>query len=1266
MPSLLRDYPFQISYGPADDRLHGFYIPALERSVRYDRAAGFFSSAALAVAAAGVARLIQNGGRMRLLVGASLDPDDIAAIQRGYDLAERIGLKFLALLQDPEDLLMRRRLEVLAWMVAAGTLEIRVVLPLGPDGAPLPGDTARDYYHAKEGIFTDAAGNQIAFSGSVNESEFGWRHNYEQFSVYKSWDGSAPYLAQVVQRFERLWDGTERDWIALPVPRAVRERLIDFRPEEAPTRDPLEPDPVPAGIEEERVVYVVGSRADDDQRSRILVQYLRDAPFLPRAERLGAATAAVQPWPHQSRVSDAIVARFPERFLIADEVGLGKTIEAGLAIRQLLLSGRVRRCLILTPRSVMRQWQEELYEKFLLDVPRYDGGRFVTVFGEEREPTTPNPFDSEPILLASSQLVKRRERQSQVLAALPWDLVVVDEAHHARRKDFLSGRYRPNRLLELLRALRHRTQGMLLLTATPMQVDPVEVWDLLMLLGLGGRWGADERNFLRFFRELRKPFDEVDWDFVFEMVRDELGSGGQEDPLLTATALRRIGPVDWQRVRDVATTSSRAAIEIKRLSDEARAVAHQYAQRHTPLRRLMFRNTRALLREYARRGLIQAVIPRRDPQPIWIEMTPEERELYDRIEEYIAEFYARYERERRGLGFIMTVYRRRLTSSFAAIERSLARRLDFLRGQASDPGLTDDDLEEAELDWDMTEELPEALAEGYREEIRYVEDFLHDIRRLSSDSKRERLMTMLGEIFRERETVVIFTQYTDTMDDLREALREVYGNQVACYSGRGGEEWRDGEWVPTTKEEIKNAFREGERIKILLCTEAASEGLNLQTCGVLINYDMPWNPMRVEQRIGRVDRIGQQYPVVWVRNFFYADTIEARVYERLSDRIDWFTEVVGDLQPILTRVSRSIETLAMLGASEREQRLEAEIAALKADIDQQQVALMSLDDYLDQEPGASFGGTPVELADLERVLTQAPALRGRFKPHPDLPKAWLLAHGDGQVAVTFDREVFDAHPDTVRLLSYGDRLLDDLLSQVEPPARSDGDVGVLCCSADKPVPLRTYYQPDGERARALDRLVDLERALDGDLTWSPAARAAAEADFRRQLEDLAQREATVAEQRREAERLSLEERARQLLLRAALIEIARGRTPDLFGDNRPWAFSEDAVRALAQRGFPFAPLLRLVDVTGLTPSPTDPYYQEIANASPESLTRRFAQLKDDATTLVKALAELRQSTPENDSKEPSSSATATLLAVTGEQQSPLAATTPIHTHTVDH
>jgi superfamily II DNA or RNA helicase len=1221
----LRDYDFQISYGPADDRLGGFYIPALSCSVRYDRLAGFFTSSALAVAAAGVARLIENEGTMRLLVGAQLKEADVDAIRRGHDLRETLAGKLMTKLADPEDELMRRRLEALAWMVANKTLEIRVVLPRGPDGCPLPASVAEEYFHAKEGIFSDAEGNQVAFTGSINESAAAWRLNYEQIMVFQSWDQGKAYLAQVAHRFDRLWRGQEQDWLVVDIPKAVRERLLRYAPPTAPIYDPLEREEV---LVEEPQEFEV---ADAAQRERIVFQFLRDAPCLPGAEQLGISTSVVTPWPHQTRVADAIISAFPERFLLCDEVGLGKTIEAGMAMRQLLLSGRVQRTLVLVPASISRQWQEELYEKFVLNVQRYDGHVFIDVFGTESVPTTDNPWDAFDTILASSQLAKRRDRQPQLLDARPWDLVVVDEAHHARRKDFLANYYRANRLLELLTALRGRTRGLLLMTATPMQVHPVEVWDLLRMLGLGGRWGAAEENFLAFFQQLRLPFEEVDWDFVFDMVGDFLQTGGELDAAFANEAQDRLGLVDWHQLKELPFATRRKS-RLASLAPLARAMAVEMARRHTPLRRFLFRSTRRLLREYREKGLLQANVPTRQPHLEWIPMRSEEDTLYRRIEEYISGFYQKYEGERKGLGFVMTVYRRRLTSSFYAVRRSLERRLEFLQGGApagTTAGLDQDDLELDDLTLDVTEQIDEDERSQFRDEIEYVEDFLRELKSLGGpDSKVGQLLKDLEETFKRRRTVMVFTQYTDTMDFLREQLREVYGSQVGCYSGRGGELWNGIAWVTTTKEEIKNAFREGEEVKILLCTEAASEGLNLQSCGVLINYDMPWNPMRVEQRIGRIDRIGQEHDVVWIHNYFYEETVEAKVYRALEDRIDWFQEVVGELQPILYQVEQLIKSVAMTPSAERERRLREEIDRLHHDIEAREVALLDLDQYIEAAAAAGGISTPVDLSDLEVILVNATGLKERFQPHPELENAYLLDLGDGDLAVTFDANLYDAHPNTLRLLSYGSDVLDDLLASVEAPRVATDRIGILHCSVEYPCPLGAYYTLADAQPRRVTSVAELEASLADARhpeAWTDAALEMAQADFDHESAKLQEQMVKVATSRRQAERLAVQEQGREVLVRAALVELAMAQQPELFGEETlPTAFTEQAILGLRRHGYPFAPLLTLVPLDGTRPSPTDPWYVRIQGRSRESLRGHFSALEDKAKGLVERLVEAKK------------------------------------------
>lgn len=1241
--SSLRGHPFRIFYGPADNPLDNFYLPALSASVRYDRSAGYFSSSALAVAAAGVARLIQNGGRMRLLVGAELSQADAEAIRQGHDLQERLQQRLLERFPDPQDALMRERLEVLAWMVAEGTLEIKVVLPKDTDGLPIPAHLTADYYHAKSGIFTDLNGDQVGFTGSINESETAWRKNYEQFMVFTSWGEGAAFLPHVVQNFERLWNGREPDWIAVEIPRAVRDHLLRYRPLVAPTRDPLEPESIKRACKEKALPYIAGS----PQAERLLFQFLRDAPYLTDAGELGAATSAITPWPHQARVARRILERFPESAMLCDEVGLGKTIEAGLVLRQLLLSRRVRRCLILAPRSVLKQWQEELYEKFALNIPRYEGGKFLDVADHALPVETTNsggqanPWDVCDVLLASSQLAKRNDRRAQIMAARGWDLLLVDEAHHARRKDFKERIYRPNQLLSLLNELKAagKFAGLLLMTATPMQVHPLEVWDLLSLTGMGGRWGADEDNFLDFFIEMRKPFGQIDWEFVYDMVRDHLETGGQIEDDFRLQALAEIGPVGWASLEELPGKPGRRTAIIRQLGARAEPHVKEMARRHTPLDRLIYRNTRLLLREYQRRGILKDSVPRRKPRIERVEMCPEELALYNRIDEYITHFYHKYENERRGLGFVMTVYRRRLTSSFYAVRCSLERRLAYLKGQLDPESQFDnDDLEQDELELDVSEQavLDPVHRDYFQAEVEYVQDFIQQLRLLAiNDSKLEVLKAELDRVFRQRNTVLIFTQYTDTMDHLREQLREVYGSQIACYSGRGGEVWNGIAWAPATKEWVKTAFREG-KIRILLGTESASEGLNLQTCGVLLNYDMPWNPMRVEQRIGRIDRIGQEHKEVWITNYFYKGTLEDQIYQRLADRIHWFEVVVGELQPILAEVGEATRRLAMLPPNEREAQLEQEIAALRQRLQNREVESLNLDEYLIAESYQPGPDSPVTLEQIEYMLTGSQATGCLFQPHPEIERAYLLAWKGERLPVTFSPKVFDEHPDTVRFLSYGSPLLAEILESVPQPETADAGSLARCC-VEGELDLRAWYAVDstGMEAIGFDSFMAFKDWLErADVPpANPRLAELAKASLQQHHDHLLQQQAQVIQHRRKAEYLTLRVRAQTLLLRAAMVEIALGRSPELFEtDVYPSAFNEQAVLGLRRHGFPWAPLLRLAYEPGLRPQEESDYYTKIAGDKRDSLKGRFNQLTQEAQRIILRLNEAQkaQEQVEND------------------------------------
>jgi hypothetical protein len=457
-----------------------------------------------------------------------------------------------------------------------------------------------------------------------------------------------------------------------------------------------------------------------------------------------------------------------------------------------------------------------------------------------------------------------------------------------------------------------------------MQIDPIEVFDLLNLLGLEGHWQYGD-NFCNYFAALTDQPNRFTLEFWQQMTTDYFAHGGQACPRLQQHLEKRDRLLTY-RLQDIWKKGQKIINARQLLDDEPFiAASRQYLTVNTPLKDRMFRHTRDTLRQYYRRGLLDRDVPLREVQDNAIALEPtREAVLYLAVSDYVRHFYRLSQKEnRKALGFLMTLYRKRLTSSFYAVQQSLQRRLDALLTQQGN-GLTADDV--AELD-DADDAVIEGL-ESFMEpvdskEIQYLEDLLRQFDNTGEDTKCAQFITKLRQELNERESAIVFTQYTDTMDYLREFLSASFGSLVACYSGRGGELYRGGEWKAVPKEEIKKRFRDGE-LKLLLCTESASEGLNLQTCGVLFNYDMPWNPMRVEQRIGRIDRIGQRYTTVRIHNFYYDGTVEAKVYKKLRDRINAFATVVGNLQPILAKVPTFIERAVMTADPQEEDVLFSE------------------------------------------------------------------------------------------------------------------------------------------------------------------------------------------------------------------------------------------------------------------------------------------------------------------------------------------------------
>ena len=511
-----------------------------------------------------------------------------------------------------------------------------------------------------------------------------------------------------------------------------------------------------------------------------------------------------------------------------------------------------------------------------------------------------NAYEIEKVLIVSSHLARRSEQTAQLLAAAqrqPFDLVIVDEAHHAR----ISGegtKSKRNRLLTLLDGLNdQRTARTLwLLTATPMQTSVTDLHCLLAAVGLANPFD-DIARFERYYEELVKP--QPDWEAIQSImsrspVRDATSSYDQDEMAFLQASTRRIGHANTLRIQRY-TDGSKGLEETVLHSDflrhpESQDVLREWLRLHGPVERFVTRHTRATLRDYIARGLLDQPLASRDVASPGIPFSDPERELFKDLRDHIQRLEQAVGAHVGRTQLILNNYEQRLTSSWAAIEKSLFSRLEKTPLRLEDDD-DDDDVDGDEIDHTTT--IPLLPAE--KEQIRGYIQKLNEIQRV--DSKFALLEKCIREARDGAEAIIVFTQFTDTLDYLRDKLTPVLGQVLATYSGEGGRLYESGDWMPMSKAHLVDAVRSG-RVQVLLATDAAAEGLNLQTCSYLVNYDMPWNPMRVEQRIGRIDRLGQRRSIVTIKNFFVSD-VERNRYHALADRIVDFNTYIGGLPPIL-------------------------------------------------------------------------------------------------------------------------------------------------------------------------------------------------------------------------------------------------------------------------------------------------------------------------------------------------------------------------------
>lgn len=557
-------------------------------------------------------------------------------------------------------------------------------------------------------------------------------------------------------------------------------------------------------------------------------------------------TSNVEPLPHQiTAVYESMLPRQPLRFVLADDPGAGKTIMAGLYIRELIMRADARRIVIVAPGSLVDQWREEMYEKFGLE---------FRVFTKDLEAATPsgNPFEDIDHLIVRLDQMARNEELQEKLCAAGWDLVVFDEAHKLAAH-FFGNKLEKTGRFKLAEKLGAQTRHLLLMTATPHNGKEEDFQLFLSLLD------SD-----RFYGKFRDGVHKVDCsDLMRRMVKEEM--------------LRFDG---------------------SHLFPERRAYTANY------------------------------------------KLSDIESALYEAVTEYVKTEMGKADQldgKRKGsVGFALTALQRRLASSPEAIFQSLKRRRERLerrlreermgiRGQSI---LAETLAEAPEDDEDLNAEEQENLEEMLVDqatasrttaeldaEILILQSLEQQAKALVASGK-DRKWDELSRILQNEpqmhdaggrmRKIIIFSEHRDTLNYLQEKIAGVLGSHDAIVVIHGGVHRDD-------RRKAQALFRSDPEIRVLVATDAAGEGINLQNANLMVNYDLPWNPNRLEQRFGRIHRIGQQQ-VCHLWNLVAKETREGEVYHRLLTKLETINEAFkGRVFDILGEVfeERSLKDLLL-------------------------------------------------------------------------------------------------------------------------------------------------------------------------------------------------------------------------------------------------------------------------------------------------------------------------------------------------------------------
>lgn len=819
-----------------------FLADRLKGARSYKRIAGYFRSSIFELVEEEIAGIPD----VRILCNSELDLNDISIAKAARDAA--LKEKWNQVPIEVEGLLHKDRYRALFNLLKQGTIQIRVV----------PKETV--FVHGKAGVIETATGSKVAFLGSINESKSAFAGNYEIL-----WEDLSPEgVLWVEEEFAALWK------ISFSLPDAIVQEIGRVANRTEITFDEVTEEELPASALVESPIYRGGEQLQPWQRSFVTL-------FQQHREIYGKV-----------------------RLLLADEVGLGKTLSLATAamVANLMDDGPV---LILCPATLVWQWQVELKDRLGIPSCVWVSNKKEWVDPEGRSIPGQGPEDIArcpfQVAIVSTGLIVQSARaaEPEILLAKRggYGVVVLDEAHRARKRGGLGQREsEPNNLLSFMLDIAKKTKHILLGTATPIQTSVEELWDLLEILSVQADFVLG-RPIPSYWHQTDKVLPYIKGEAVpespseaWDLLRNPLPP--RQETCEAAAAVRLMLGLD-DRTFFVQDAYHRLEGGVQMQVDAA--MEQGFFKEHNPMLRHVVLRKRSRLEEL---GLLERVRVDVHPDP---ELGPQAypgiallglglmtnapfNNAYQAAEAFTRQLAAKV----KGAGFMKSLLLQRICSSFAS-GRSTAEKMIARATQGN------------------TEEEAVGFSEMYEhigpEEIAKLQIIVDELSRPEAvDPKLAAVRYFLLKHQSDKKTwlehgCIIFSQYYDTALWVAKELAASLPNEpVGVYAGadKSGM-YRNDEFSSVERRVLKQAVKD-RSIRLMVATDAACEGLNLQTLGTLINVDLPWNPSRLEQRLGRIKRFGQVRRSVDMLNLVYSETQDEKVYSvisrRLKDKFDLF------------------------------------------------------------------------------------------------------------------------------------------------------------------------------------------------------------------------------------------------------------------------------------------------------------------------------------------------------------------------------------------